>query len=193
MKRYVSEYPACPNCGDEWAYEADGRVGSRVIAIYSREQDRTVAWRCPACGQEWPRGALIDGWEGPHLCCVLTEDHSSFCGRELPCPEHSDGALLVVPGVGGDISQPLASVGRFDDQGRQGGVDSEDQREHVPVGDGVIEAEHPTIMHAQSTEHSDGADVRSEGVGSASNSVSTGPGKAQPGPPPPSALTDGEA
>lgn len=26
------------------------------------------------------------------LCCVLTEDNGSFCGRELPCPEHSDGS-----------------------------------------------------------------------------------------------------
>ena len=27
----------------------------RAIAIYSREQDRTVAWRCPDCGHEWER------------------------------------------------------------------------------------------------------------------------------------------
>jgi Zn-finger nucleic acid-binding protein len=28
---------------------------SRVIGIYSREQDKTVAWRCPDCGFEEPR------------------------------------------------------------------------------------------------------------------------------------------
>jgi hypothetical protein len=28
---------------------------SRVIGIYSMDEDRTIAWRCPDCGQEWPR------------------------------------------------------------------------------------------------------------------------------------------
>lgn len=28
---------------------------SRKIGIYSVESDRTVAWRCPDCGGEWPR------------------------------------------------------------------------------------------------------------------------------------------
>lgn len=29
--------------------------------------------------------------DGIGLCFVLTEDNGSFCGRKLPCPEHSDG------------------------------------------------------------------------------------------------------
>ena len=28
---------------------------TRTIAIYPRERDRTVAWRCPDCGKEWKR------------------------------------------------------------------------------------------------------------------------------------------
>ncbi len=28
---------------------------SRRIGIYDRRLDRTVAWRCPDCGYEWPR------------------------------------------------------------------------------------------------------------------------------------------
>lgn len=28
---------------------------SRVIGIYSMDEDRTIAWQCPDCGQEWPR------------------------------------------------------------------------------------------------------------------------------------------
>lgn len=60
-KSYVSDLKACPDCGHEWAYEVGGKIYSRVIAIYSRERDMTVAWRCPACGMEWPRGTQIDG------------------------------------------------------------------------------------------------------------------------------------
>lgn len=26
---------------------------TRAISIYSREKDRTVAWRCPDCKHEW--------------------------------------------------------------------------------------------------------------------------------------------
>ena len=29
--------------------------GSRLIGIYDRDRDRTVAWRCPDCGAEWAR------------------------------------------------------------------------------------------------------------------------------------------
>ncbi|MCM3112819.1 hypothetical protein [Lederbergia lenta] len=29
--------------------------GSRKIAIYSHEEDRTVKWQCPDCGEEWKR------------------------------------------------------------------------------------------------------------------------------------------
>lgn len=39
----------CPLCG------ADLQGGSRVIAIYSREKDRTVAYQCPDCGGRWDR------------------------------------------------------------------------------------------------------------------------------------------
>lgn len=28
---------------------------SRVIGIYDRSRDRTVAWRCPDCDTEWER------------------------------------------------------------------------------------------------------------------------------------------
>lgn len=50
----------CPLCkvelGDSWR-ERDGRLifGSRRIGIYDRDQDRTVAWKCPDCNGEWPR------------------------------------------------------------------------------------------------------------------------------------------
>ena len=36
------------------ADEHHGQWG-RQIAIYSREADRTVAWKCPDCGHEWDR------------------------------------------------------------------------------------------------------------------------------------------
>lgn len=29
--------------------------GSRKIAIYSREEDRTLKWQCSDCGGEWER------------------------------------------------------------------------------------------------------------------------------------------
>lgn len=70
----------------------------------------------------------------------------------------NDGELLVAPSVGGDVGQPLASVGRFDEQGCQSGVGSEDQGEHVPVGNGVIEADHSTIMPPRQPHSDDGAD-----------------------------------
>jgi DNA-directed RNA polymerase subunit RPC12/RpoP len=54
----------CPHCGaslqgapipaDE--QESYGATHfSRKIGIYSREVDRTVAWRCPDCSHEWAR------------------------------------------------------------------------------------------------------------------------------------------
>lgn len=56
----------CPHCkanllGDPIPEESREHFGDkthfrRVIAIYSREQDRTVAWRCPDCGYEEARG-----------------------------------------------------------------------------------------------------------------------------------------
>jgi hypothetical protein len=33
---------------------------SRIIAIYSRDTDRTEKWRCPDCKHEWLRHSLPD-------------------------------------------------------------------------------------------------------------------------------------
>lgn len=41
----------CPHCGNDLTQGE----GSRLIGIYSRERDRTVAWKCPDCKKEWPR------------------------------------------------------------------------------------------------------------------------------------------
>lgn len=58
---YVSQLDRCPSCDAEWAYYSDpvGTRYSRVIGIYSREQDRTVEWACPACGKRWDRNATV--------------------------------------------------------------------------------------------------------------------------------------
>jgi hypothetical protein len=56
---------------DEYIKErdfGDATHFSRAIAIYSREEDRTVAWRCPDCGHEWER----DWPKGP----VLTQEET---------------------------------------------------------------------------------------------------------------------
>ena len=56
----------CPLCGsdltgepipqeDEGYYESEVTHYSRMIGIYDRALDRTVAWCCPDCGGEWPR------------------------------------------------------------------------------------------------------------------------------------------
>ena len=55
----------CPNCGtslldkpipEESRHMYGGKTHfRRVIGIYSREQDRTVAWRCPDCDYEEAR------------------------------------------------------------------------------------------------------------------------------------------
>jgi hypothetical protein len=61
------EPKTCPNCSadlngspipDEYIKEGcygDATHFSRVIGIYSIEEDRTVAWRCPDCEHEWER------------------------------------------------------------------------------------------------------------------------------------------
>lgn len=38
-------------------YGATREVGTwgRAVGIYSREKDRTVAWKCPDCEHEWAR------------------------------------------------------------------------------------------------------------------------------------------
>jgi rubrerythrin len=77
----TNEHGYCPNCNVDldsdsiWEYflketgsetEADriaemyganrekGRWG-RTIALYDRDKDRTVAWKCPDCGHTWER------------------------------------------------------------------------------------------------------------------------------------------
>ena len=54
----------CPSCGVQFQgdpipekdQESFGATHfSRKIGVYSRERDRTVAWRCPDCGHEWSR------------------------------------------------------------------------------------------------------------------------------------------
>lgn len=60
----MSDLPThCPECKsdlrgpeipDEWKHHyRDKTHYSRVIGIYDRGRDRTVAWRCPDCGHGW--------------------------------------------------------------------------------------------------------------------------------------------
>lgn len=59
----------CPHCGSDLR---DGTIpgwdgvdcrhgcgaddhGSRLISVYDRGRDRTVAWQCPDCGKRWER------------------------------------------------------------------------------------------------------------------------------------------
>lgn len=54
----------CPSCGTDLRGEpipeadrehyGEATHYRRVIAIYSRERDRTEGWRCPDCGYEEP-------------------------------------------------------------------------------------------------------------------------------------------
>lgn len=60
MTAFVADLDACPKCGVQWAYEVDGKRYSYLGGIYSREQDRTIAWRCPGCETEWKRDATAD-------------------------------------------------------------------------------------------------------------------------------------
>lgn len=56
----------CPECGANWRGELiaeellhvyGGKTHySRLIGLYSADYDRTVAWMCPDCGMQWPRG-----------------------------------------------------------------------------------------------------------------------------------------
>jgi uncharacterized C2H2 Zn-finger protein len=55
----------CPKCESLWhdqpipqeyrALYGDSRFFSRVIGIYSRDQDRTIAYQCPDCHTCWDR------------------------------------------------------------------------------------------------------------------------------------------
>jgi len=46
----------CPICDADWRDSVSGPPFKREIGVYSQGQDRTVAWRCPDCGTETPRG-----------------------------------------------------------------------------------------------------------------------------------------
>jgi predicted RNA-binding Zn-ribbon protein involved in translation (DUF1610 family) len=58
--RYVSAEDVCPSCGGQWTYRHNGKQYTHLIGIYSRPHDRTVAWKCPHCGTEWDRGAVVE-------------------------------------------------------------------------------------------------------------------------------------
>lgn len=55
----------CPKCGSLWHdkripeesrhHYGDARFFSRVIGIYNRDRDRTVAYQCPDCNTCWDR------------------------------------------------------------------------------------------------------------------------------------------
>ena len=61
----ASYFRPCPHCGAnldggpipekdrEW-YSPPYRW-AREIGIYDMSRDRTIAWKCPDCGGEWPR------------------------------------------------------------------------------------------------------------------------------------------
>lgn len=55
----------CPHCGvsllgdkipQDISKHYSGTHWKREIGIYDRDLDRTVAYRCPDCGKEWPIG-----------------------------------------------------------------------------------------------------------------------------------------
>jgi transposase-like protein len=58
----------CPVCKVSWQgepipqesidngfYDASSKFFSKVIGLYSREEDRTFAYRCPSCNITWDR------------------------------------------------------------------------------------------------------------------------------------------
>ncbi len=58
-------FGACPKCEASWQGKpipedqqdlyGGTKWFSRVIGLYDRKTDRTVAWRCPDCGTTWHR------------------------------------------------------------------------------------------------------------------------------------------
>lgn len=61
---YTKDMPLyCPHCGSDLVYHAlvkypdrmRAEKFSRAIGIYDLRQDRTVAYRCPDCEEEWER------------------------------------------------------------------------------------------------------------------------------------------
>jgi uncharacterized C2H2 Zn-finger protein len=65
---------SCPHCEAPWRDKAipehlqesygGARWFSRVIGLYGRDRDRTIAWQCPDCGARWDRdtGHRIEGF-----------------------------------------------------------------------------------------------------------------------------------
>lgn len=61
----MSDFTHCPKCGADFQgppipeqhrqHYGKHTHFSRLIGIYDMDRDRTVAWRCPDCGHEWPR------------------------------------------------------------------------------------------------------------------------------------------
>lgn len=45
---------SCPHCDTDWRDQEAGPPFKREIGIYLPAQDRTVAWKCPDCGEEIP-------------------------------------------------------------------------------------------------------------------------------------------
>jgi predicted RNA-binding Zn-ribbon protein involved in translation (DUF1610 family) len=52
--KYGDEQKADETAALYGATRTQGRWGRR-IGLYSMELDRTVAWKCPDCGDEWDR------------------------------------------------------------------------------------------------------------------------------------------
>ena len=55
MIPYIPDMDNCPTCGVQWDYYVDGKRYSLVLGVYDRSRDRTIAWRCPGCDDQWPR------------------------------------------------------------------------------------------------------------------------------------------
>jgi hypothetical protein len=61
----LSNLECCPKCESSWVdkpipeqyqeHHGGSKWYSRVIGLYDRDQDRTVAWQCPDCGTCWDR------------------------------------------------------------------------------------------------------------------------------------------
>jgi hypothetical protein len=48
--RGMGPWTTCPKCQSDLLYEHGDATYSRLVAIYDRDRDMTVAWRCPDCG-----------------------------------------------------------------------------------------------------------------------------------------------
>jgi rubrerythrin len=54
LAKYNNEERALEAAKAYGATKTEGRW-SKKIGLYDQNIDRTVAWRCPNCGHEWPR------------------------------------------------------------------------------------------------------------------------------------------